>query len=79
MAGSEGSVGFFPIMDRPEGLVAPGQHYPVRAVIQAPMLVLHGHHTEVVRSVQCAAGAVGQKVMERNIWEALESLILCSA
>ncbi|GAX75396.1 hypothetical protein CEUSTIGMA_g2840.t1 [Chlamydomonas eustigma] len=63
MAGCEGSVGFFPILQQQSGAVilSGQQQHKNRAVtMHTPVLALHGHHTEVIRSIQCAAGSVGQ-------------------
>lgn len=62
MAGTiEGDVGFFPIslQPPPQGNGSSSFPEPAAASLLAPVVVLHGGHDSIVRSVQCMPGAPG--------------------
>lgn len=50
VAGTEGTVGFFPLHEQPGPAGEPAMQ---GATMQAPVVVLQGVHTEVVRTVHC--------------------------
>lgn len=50
VAGTEGAVGFFPLHEQPGPAREPAMQ---GATMHAPVVVLQGMHTEVVRTVHC--------------------------